>query len=460
MNYLVKFFFKLQSIKWRLLAILLVLCALVAVFYFSYPKSVVTIGVPIATLENGQPKPKSALEKLQKHLAQNGVELRFKTQLDQATEKVNLEFMVNDPEVDFVFASNTGAELPEDVVGKFSSLGSVFKSAIWFYVRSGKNDIRKLKDLKGKKIIFWSTPEGNDKPAFSSKDAKASIYSQDYIWESLFKKVGITPENTQLTNIWPNKVTMSQDWDVWITNSFPSKTSITNDLWNEMRDGRIQLLQLEDLEGVSRGLSHLKFGRLPASAQIPSLALPKQDIPFLAYTQYVIVRNDLDPSIVMLISEFLKKNYSSQSLINDKDEYPNFSQTGSFKPNKTAEDFYAHGRPFLSQHLSPGLSAFILKILLILVPALTILWPITHFVPAVYHFYVKHKITHWYSDLEFIERNYLKADEDTRIMMKNQIQEIEMALQEIKFPIMHLHYVQELFIAKEHVELIRKRYNI
>jgi hypothetical protein len=460
MNYLIKFFFKLQSIKWRLLAILLVLCALAAVFYFSYPKSVVTIGVPVAALENGQPKAKSIYEKLQKHLAQNGVDLRFKTQLDQATEKANLEFLVNDPEVDFVFSFNSGAEMQEDVVENFSSLGSIFKTAILFYVTPGRGDIKKLKDLKGKKIIFWSTPEGNEKPVFSSKEAKASIYSSDYILESLFKKVGITPENTQFKNAWPDKVKLSEDWDVWVSFSAPSKTSHNSDLYDEFLDGRIQLLQLEDLEGVSRGLSHLKFGRLPASSQLPRLGLPKQDTFYLAYTSNVIVRNDLDPSIVMLISEFLKKNYSSQTLINDKDEYPNFSQTGSFKPNKTAEDFYAHGRPFLSQHLSPGLSAFILKILLILVPALTILWPITHFVPAVYHFYVKHKITHWYSDLEFIERNYLKADEDTRIMMKNQIQEIEMALQEMKFPIMHLHYVQELFIAKEHVELIRKRYNI
>ncbi|MEO0047554.1 MAG: hypothetical protein RLZZ410_513 [Pseudomonadota bacterium] len=460
MNYLIKFFFKLQSIKWRLLAIFITVIGLIAIFYFYYPKSVVTLGVSVGDLENGQPKANSGYEKLQKHLAQNGVELRFKTQLDLATQKPNLEFLINDPEVDFVYARNTGAPMPDSVVEQFSSLGSIYKSAVWFYVKSGKSDIKKLKDLKGKKIIFWSTPEGNEKPVFSSKDAKASIYSSDYVLETIFNKAGITPENTQIKNIYPDKVKFSQDWDVWVAFSLPSKTSNTSDLWNEYIDGRIQLLQLEDLEGVSRGLSYVKFGRLPASAHLTNLGLPKQDTSYLAYTTNVIVRNDLDPSIVMLISEFLKKNNSAQSLINDKDEYPNFSQTGSFKPNKTAEDFYAHGRPFLSQHLSPGLSAFILKILLILVPALTILWPITHFVPAVYHFYVKHKITHWYSDLEFIERNYLKADEDTRIMMKNQIQEIEMALQEMKFPIMHLHYVQELFIAKEHVELIRKRYNI
>ncbi|QWD80524.1 hypothetical protein ICV01_04250 [Polynucleobacter sp. MWH-Spelu-300-X4] len=461
MSRLVQLLIKLSSIKAWVAGVLALITALALVFYFYYPKSVVTVGVQTTQLVNGQPKPKSTLEKLKKYLGENGIELRFKTQADAATEKPNLEFLINDPEVDFVYSSNTGAKLPDDVVERYSSLGAVSKGAILFYVKAGKNNIKNLKDLKGKKIIFWSTPEGNEKPAFSSKEAKASIYSSDYTLESIFKQVGITPENTNLINVWPQKVNMTQDWDVWITlGGLPGKDAQSHDLWNQISAGQVELLSLDDLEGVSRRLSHLQFSRLPASAHIPSKAIPNKDINYLATTSYVIVSNDLDPSIVMILAEYQKKFASEQSVLSDKDEFPNFSQMGAFKPNKTAEDFYAHGRPFLSQHLSPALSAFILKILLILVPMLTILWPLAHFLPSIYHFYVKHKITHWYKDLEFIERNYLKADLATRQMMKDKIDEIQMGLQEMKFPVMHLHYVQEIFIAKEHVELIRKRYGL
>ena len=460
MNYLIQFLLKLHTFKWRLLAIVVLLLAITSIFYFYYPKSVVTMGVQLGSLENGEPKPNSTQKKLKEYLSQNGIDLRFKVQKDLATEKPNLEFLVNDPEVDFVYTGNTGAKMPEDVLNRFSSLGSVSKQAVWYYVKTGTSNIKNFKDLKGKKIIFWSTPEGNAAPAFSSKDAIASIYSSDYILESLFKQVGITAENTKLTNVWPGKVNMSQDWDVWVTFSLPSKNSHNNELWEEVLNGRVEQLQIHDLEGVGRRLPHLKFGQLPASAHLPSRALPKQNINYLSYTSNVIVRDDLDPSIVMLLAEFQKKNASAQTILNDKDEYPNFSQAGSFKPNKTAEDFYTNGRPFLSQHLSPGLSAFLIKILFVLVPALTILWPITHFVPSIYHFYVKHKITHWYRDLEFIERNFLKSGDDDRLLMKSKLDEIQMGLQEMKFPIMHLHYVQEIFIAKEHVELIRKRCNL
>jgi hypothetical protein len=304
------------------------------------------MGVPVGWLENGQPKPESEILKLKNYLHANGIELKFKTDKDAATEKPTLEFLVNDPEVDFVYTFNTGAKMPEDVLNKFSSLGSVAKQGICFYVKTGKSNIKNFKDLKGKKLIFWSTPEGNAEPALSSKDAKASIYSSDFILENLFKQVGITAENTQLTNIWPNKVNMSQDWDVWITFSFPSKISHSSELWEELLSGRIELLQIHDLEGVGRRLSHLKFGQFPASAHIPSRALTKQNIYYLSFSRNVIVRDDLDPSIVMVLAEFQKKNASAQTVLNDKDQYPNFSQEGSFKPNSTAEDFYANGNPF------------------------------------------------------------------------------------------------------------------
>ena len=146
MNYLIQFLLKLHTFKWRLLAIVVLLVAITSIFYFYYPKSVVTMGVPVGWLENGQPKPESEILKLKNYLHVNGIELKFKTDKDAATEKPTLEFLVNDPEVDFVYTFNTGAKMPEDVLNKFSSLGSVAKQGIWFYVKTGKSNIKNFKE--------------------------------------------------------------------------------------------------------------------------------------------------------------------------------------------------------------------------------------------------------------------------------------------------------------------------
>ena len=105
----------------------------------------------------------------------------------------------------------------------------------------------------------------------------------------------------------------------------------------------------------------------------------------------------------------------------------------------------------------PSAAAFITKLLLILVPFLTIAWPLAHFFPSIYSAYVRHKINHWYLDLELIERSYRHADTQLKQRYRETLDEISEGIAALRLPIMHGLYVQDLFIAREHVELIRKK---
>ena len=83
-----------------------------------------------------------------------------------------------------------------------------------------------------------------------------------------------------------------------------------------------------------------------------------------------------------------------------------------------------------------------------------------HFLPSIYGFYVKHKITHWYRDLEILEKIYPTLHEDERQHYLDLIREIEEGIQNLRLPIMHSHYVQELFHARAHIELTKQKLGI
>jgi len=100
-----------------------------------------------------------------------------------------------------------------------------------------------------------------------------------------------------------------------------------------------------------------------------------------------------------------------------------------------------------------------MKLALVLIPLLTILWPITNLIPKIYAFYVKHKITRWYVDLELIDKSFELADAETRKQYLQTIEDIRQGIAEMRLPIMHTHYVQELFAARAHVELIKRKIN-
>jgi len=54
-----------------------------------------------------------------------GLALNFKIEENMATAKPHLAMLLDDPEVDWVFAPNTGAEFPSELTDPFVSLGIV-----------------------------------------------------------------------------------------------------------------------------------------------------------------------------------------------------------------------------------------------------------------------------------------------------------------------------------------------
>ena len=80
-----------------------------------------------------------------------------------------------------------------------------------------------------------------------------------------------------------------------------------------------------------------------------------------------------------------------------------------------------------------------------------------HFLPSSYAFYVKRKVTRWYKELEEIEKNLTVVDSAQIKATLDRLDKMQNTLVNMRLPLMHNHYVQELFIVREHIELIRNK---
>jgi hypothetical protein len=219
--------------------------------------------------------------------------------------------------------------------------------------------------------------------------------------------------------------------------------------------GKIDFLQFEDLDAVAKKLSYLSVQKLPASAMVPAEAIPNTDVRYLSTTSSVLAKADLDHTLVMILADALDKVYSPANLTRAKDEFPNFRSTETFKPNPMAVEFYKSGKPLLGKYFPPVVAGLIGNLLVVIIPLITVVWPIAHFFPSIYRIYVRRKVTPWYKKLEFIEKNCHVESEDLRNDLKRQLQEVEKGLQAIKLPLMYGAYVQDVFNAKSHVELVK-----
>jgi hypothetical protein len=446
-------------VKHRILILIacVVFVAISGVVHLLYPSSTVVVGVSPGWVDSNG-KLTGRYKAIETHLATYGVKLEYRYQTDEAQKLVNLEWATLNPEIDFVFHLETGASPPADVTSRFRSVGTINRNLRYFYARDGV-DVANLRDLKGKKIIIWTSPEGKLETPFAKKDFVPSIYSSDWILHQLFRAVDVTPENTSIINSWPNPVSYDLEWDVLIESvAIPSVNSRSNQLRSEILNGKLKLANIRDIQALEKRTPFETYALSESSLSIPA-NIPPASMRFLSTYQSVAVKKDLDPSLVLILSEALQNLASPKTVLRAKNEFPNFASQGMFEPHPVAVRFYREGKPFLATYVSPGFATFLMKLALVLIPLLTILWPITNLIPKIYAFYVKHKITRWYVDLELIDKSFELAGAETRKQYLQTIEDIRQGIAEMRLPIMHTHYVQELFAARAHVELIKRKIN-
>ena len=418
-----------------------------ATAYYSYPKTTLVVAAPRSAIDSDG-KLTGKYKEIQDYLGRNGVTLLFKSAPDDFSEKPPIELALKDPDIDWVIVSNTGAKISPEHQKQFESLGVIRRIPIYFYRRVDDRTTTQIHHLVHKRIVINSPPEGRVRTTFYG-GAESSSFSDEWILMRLFDTAFVNALNSTVFNIWPNPISADIIWDVALSTEWPT----TKLLWNT----DVELFSLDDIAALPIQISNLEIFKVPQSAINVSMNLPSRELAFPAYTQSLVVNKSLDPSLVMLLAEATKKTFSVSSATQARNEFPTFSKPEMFDPHPAAEEFYKNGRPALSNYVSPVMAVFIMKILIVLIPILTVVWPIGHFFPILYSAYVRKKITQWYLDLELIEKNYKTANQPARHRFKERLQEISDGISNLKLPIMHGQYVQGLFIAREHVELIRKK---
>jgi hypothetical protein len=435
---------------------------------FFYPKTELIVAVSKKTMEKLDENGKVRKEEqeniyytLQEKLEKQGIKLIFKAEDKVEHAKPLLKFLVDDPAIDFTISKNWGGKLSVEESKKALSLGAIRCSPFYFIVKKNNKDIRLIKDLKGKKIAFWSSPEGKKNPVFTKGGDKATEYSSDILLENIFKIAGVTEENSQLINYWPNNISANDDWDIFISSSIPLKHDLKKykqDFYNALLDREIKFLELEDIEGLSKNLPQTKLIQVPKSLFEPENNFPSQSFKTLGLTTSVFINKNLDPSHILILSEVLKEMFDKPGKFSQKNEYPNFSATEIFEPSTVAEKFYKEGEnSFLKSYFPPVFSAFLAKLLFVLAPIFFIIIPLTTISPAILKKYFQMKINKYYEEIYSIEKSLEDSTISDHKFIKLRLDRLDDQVRSDQFSLVHDDFVQQIFIVREHIAMIHKK---
>lgn len=319
--------------------------------------------------------------------------------------------------------------------GSLLSLGSLYYEPIWIFTRHNVR-AQHMADLKGKRIAVGKPGDGAQLLAMRMLSAS-----------------GVDAQNSKLVEIGGEDAVdaiLDRKVDVIMLVDVPNSPLIRRVLSGQ----GIHLVDLDDAEAFSRQMPYLHHLVLPEGALDLERNIPAKKVNLLAPTTALAIRDDMHPALVYLMLKVISQVHGGPGLLNAKNEFPAAKDT-DFPLSTQAANFYKNGLPIIDKYLPFWAATFVNRTLIVILPLLAILIPLTKVVPVFYNWLVRRKLFRCYGELRYLDTQVQEPLEDEeRAEMLAKLNEIEDRVRVIKLPVTFSQYAYEL---RAHIDLVRAR---
>jgi hypothetical protein len=337
------------------------------------------------------------------------------------------------------------------------SLGRLFYEPIWVFYK-GAGPLRSLRELRGKKLYVGTKVSGSRRVVVQMLKANNVVKSNTtFIAEDL-------PEDAAPI--------LKGDVDAALMILPAESPKILKLLHNR----KLRLMSFADeadayatrFPALSKVV--LRKGSVEFDPEIPS-----EDITLLTTSAALVARKNLSPSLMTLLAYAVIHNPKSGF---EKDGDPIlFFKPGQF-PSSADPEFELAGEarqvfksgelPVMLRGAALALSRFNLpfwpasfanehgvQTILILIPVLSVLWPMMKFIPACYTWTMRRRVLYWYRQLKALELSLDEAPTAEHLEYKQaQLERIDKAVSRLKVP---LAMSDQLYDLRSHIDLVRQR---
>jgi TRAP transporter TAXI family solute receptor len=324
---------------------------------------------------------------------------------------------------------------PAGSVSELSSLGTIFNEPLWWFQRR-EVEGGGLESLRGRKISIG--PEGSGTRVIALE---------------LLKRAGIIHEVGELLPLEPleaGEKLLAGEVDVAFILASPDSPAVRQLLDDE----RIVLAGYPRADAMVALYPFLHQVVIPRGAGNFAKDRPPADVTLVATRASLVVRKELHPAIQYLLLNAAVQIHSGPSILRRPNEFP-AAETMDIPLSSEALRFYKSGLPFLNDYFPFWLAALIGKLIVLLIPILGILYPLTRFLPRLYDWLMRSKVARIYGELRFLEDEIMIARSsggDTHEMI-GRLDRLEKQANHLRIPPT---YASMLYMLRHHIELVRE----
>lgn len=364
-------------------------------------------------------------------LKQHGIKLNIQ---ETSSDIDNIKLLKQDhSDVDLAFIEDGVAG--HEGVGHLESLGSIYYEPFWVLCRC-KSNVKNLAKLKGMRIAVGLEGGGSN-----------------VLTTSLLRSVGINSSNSILF-----KISDEEAVDALVNGTIDVAIIVdTSDsllVKRALNDPKVHLVSLEDAEALVSQHSYLHHLTLPESAIDIARNIPSKTIHLIATTMMIVKSENMHPALEYLMIKVMKQVHSGSGPLHAKNAFPSM-QGSDFPLSKQAENFYRFGPPFVDKYLPFWASTFVSITLIVALPLVVILLPISKALTFTYNSYMRWRLFKYYGELRYLELQLnIEHNELDRDYFYRKLNDIEAKAKAMKLPIRYSQYHYELM---SNIDFVRSK---
>ncbi len=343
--------------------------------------------------------------------------------------------LLNSGKVDLAFLQSGISSADNNQNISLRSIASIYYEPLWVFYR-GIEELDLINQLTGKRIGVGEDNSGT----------KA-------VTIRLLELNGITPHNSEFKSLSSQQMSdqlISGELDAAFLVTSPNAKSFKKLLAND----NIQLMNFRRYQAYARNFLFVKDLTIPEGMLDIQRNIPKQNITLLSTLATLVATDKMHPQLVEVMLNCAQRIHKKQGLLEKEDEFP-AKKYLEFPVHDAAANYFYSGPSFLAKYLPFWLVTLIRRLAIIIIPLLTLLFPLFKITPLAIRWPIKRKLNLWYSELEEIE-SLVNGDSDKISFINSQKRLNELEEEVVNDPLPPA-YKNESFQLRFHIRHVQNQ---
>lgn len=315
------------------------------------------------------------------------------------------------------------------------SVGSLFFEPLWVLTRGFDKPPRSLALLKGKRIAIGGGGSG------TRVLAKVLLTDND-----------VDDENSKFLDLGGDKAADALARGQ-VDAAFFVSAELSPRLLKLAEKPGMHLLDFARADAYARHYSYLSKIRLPEGVLDLGKDFPPSNMTLVAPTGALVARRDIHPALIDLFLEAANEVHREGNLTTPFGMFPSAKYV-DFPLSKDAERYLKSGPTFLRRVLPFWAAILVERLIIMLVPLVTLMIPLFKIAPPAYRWGIRRKIYRWYKELKEIEEdwNARGREQADRAAVIQRLDDIQDQVGHVSIP---LSYAEDLYHLRLHIGFVR-----